>query len=87
MTPAERAASEATRLLNEPLLVEALDNIMADAFAEFKALKLSPETLHEAIALQQRILVTHEIHDRLHAKITASGQMDGGMSVETKPSA
>lgn len=85
MTPAERAASEATRLLNEPLLVEALDAIMGDAFAEFKALKLSPDTLHEAIALQQRALVVHEIHDRLHAKIAASGQMDGGVVVEKKP--
>jgi len=37
------------------------------------------------IALQQRILVTHEIHDRLHAKITASGQMDGGVVVKNKP--
>ena len=70
-----------------PRLVDALDGIMADAFAEFKAMRLGPDTLHEAIALQQRILVTHEIHDRIHAKITASGQMDGGMTVENKPTA
>ena len=84
-TPKERLASEAARLLSEPLLVEALDGIMSDAFAEFKELKLSPDTLHEAIALQQRILVTHEIHDRLNAKIIASGQVDGGVTVEIKP--
>jgi hypothetical protein len=87
MNEKERLASEATRLLNEPLLAEALDGIMADAFAEFKAMKLGPDTLHEAIALQQRILVTHDIHDRIHAKITASGQMDGGLVVENKPTA
>ena len=87
MTPAERAATEAQRLLNEPLLVEALDAIMGDAFAEFKAMKLSPDSIYEAIALQQRILVTQEIHDRLEAKITASGQRDGGVVVENKPTA
>lgn len=82
---AKRLASEATRLLNEPLLVEAFDDIMGDAFAEFKAMKLSPDTVYEAIALQQRILVVQEIHDRLEAKILASGQSDGGMQVENKP--
>jgi hypothetical protein len=86
-TEAERLASEANRLLNEPLLVDALDGIMADAFAEFKAMRVSHETMSDVIALQQRILVTHEIHDRIHAKITASGQMDGGVEVETKPTA
>jgi hypothetical protein len=85
MNEKERLAAEATRLLNEPLLVEALDGIMGDAFAEFKSLKISPDTIHEAIALQQRILVTQEIHDRLEAKITASGQRDGGIVVENKP--
>lgn len=87
MREADRLASEANRLLNEPLLVEALDAIMADAFAEFKELKLGPDTLHEAIALQQRILATHEIHDRINAKILASGQQDGGVTVENKPTA
>jgi hypothetical protein len=87
VTPAERLAAEATRLLNEPLLAEALDGIMADAFAEFKAMTLRPDTLHEAIALQQRILVTRGIHDQIYAKITASGQMDGGVVVENKPPA
>lgn len=85
MTPEERAASEALRLLNEPLLVEALDNIMGDAFADFKAMHVTPATIHEVIALQQRILVTQEIRDRLEAKILASGQKDGGMTIENKP--
>jgi hypothetical protein len=87
MNEAQRLASEATRLLNEPLLVEALDNIMGDAFAEFKALTIGPHNIHQVIALQQRILVTQEIHDRIHAKITASGQLDGGVAVENKPTA
>jgi hypothetical protein len=87
MNEKERLASEAARLLNEPLLVEALDGIMADAFAEFKALRVSQETLPDVIALQQRILVAHEIHDRINAKILASGQADGGVTVETKPTA
>jgi hypothetical protein len=87
MNEAERLASEAERLLNEPLLVEALDAIMGDAFAEFKAMTLTPDTLFEAIALQQRILVTQDIHDRLEAKITASGLRDGGVQVENKPTA
>jgi hypothetical protein len=87
MNEAQRLASEATRLLNEPLLVEALDNIMGDAFAEFKALSIGPENIHQVIALQQRILVTQEIHDRLEAKILASGQQDGGVAVENKPTA
>lgn len=87
MTDAERLAAEAARLLNEPLLVEALDGIMADAFADFKELAIGPDTIHQVIALQQRILVTHEIHDRLNAKITASGLRDGGVVVEKKPTA
>ena len=85
MNEKDRLAAEATRLLNEPLLVEALDGIMGDAFAEFKDMKVTPETIHEVIALQQRILVTQDIHDRLNAKITASGQRDGGVTVEIKP--
>lgn len=84
MTPAERNAAEAARLLNEPLLAEALDGIMADAFAEFKDIKISADNVTEVIALQQRIVVTQEIHDRLKAKIIASGQSDGGMVVENK---
>jgi hypothetical protein len=82
---AKRLASEATRLLNEPLLVEALDNIMADAFIDFKRMKITPDTIYETIALQQRILAVQELHDRLEAKILASGQSDGGMQVENKP--
>ena len=83
---AERLASEATRLLNEPLLVEALDGIMADAFAEFKAMSIGPDTIYAVVALQQRIITTQEIHDRIDQKITASGQRDGGVVVE-KPTA
>lgn len=84
---AQRLAAEARRLLNEPLLVEALDGIMADAWADFKDMRVIPETLHDVIALQQRILVAHEITDRIMAKITASGANDGGMTVEIKPTA
>jgi hypothetical protein len=86
VTEAERLAAEAARLLNEPLLVEALDGIMADAFAEFKAMSIGPDNIFAVIALQQRILAAHEIHDRIDAKITASGQRDGGVVVE-KPTA
>lgn len=86
MTPQERAASEAERLLNEPLLVEALDGVMADAFAEFKDIAITPDNLPALIKLQAMANVAHEILDRIRAKITASGQMDGGVTVETKPS-
>ena len=87
MSEKERLASEAKRLLNEPLLVEALNGVMADAFADFKAMQVKPETIHEVIALHQRILVPQEILDRLQAKITASGEYDGGVDVEKKPTA
>lgn len=86
MTEAERLAAEAKRLLNEPLLVEALDGIMADAFAEFKAMSIGPDTIYDVVALQQRIIATQEIHSRIDAKITAAGQRDGGVVVE-KPTA
>jgi hypothetical protein len=59
---------------------------MADAFAEFKAITIGPDNIMEVIALQQRILATHEILERLEAKITASGQRDGGVQVETPSS-
>jgi hypothetical protein len=84
MNEAERAAIEAKRLLSEPLLVDALDAIMADAFAEFKAIKINGDNLTAVVALQQRIVATQEIHDRLQAKILASGQADGGVTVENK---
>lgn len=87
MNEKERIASEATRLLNEPLLVEALDTIMGEAFAEFKAMKVTPDNLHEIIALQQRILVVQDIPALIEAKIKAAGLMDGGMTVESKPTA
>ena len=85
MTPAERQAAEAQRLLNEPLLVEALDDIMSDAFAEFKDIEITPDNLARVIALQARANATHEIFDRLKAKLLAAGQGDGGMAVEKKP--
>ena len=87
MRAAERLAAEAARLLSEPLLVEALDGIMADAFAEFKSITIGPDNIMEVIALQQRVIATQEIHDRLQAKITASGQRDGGVVVENPPTA
>ncbi|HEX9595276.1 MAG TPA: hypothetical protein VF982_00220 [Anaerolineales bacterium] len=87
MREEQRLAAEASRLLSEPLLVEALDGIMADAFAEFKAITIGPDNIMEVIALQQRILATHEIHDRIYARITASGQNDGGVTVENPPTA
>lgn len=87
MDDKQRLAAEATRLLNEPLFVEALDGLMSDAWADFKDLRVSHETLTDVIALQQRVLVVHEIRDRIEAKITASGQMDGGVVVENKPTA
>lgn len=82
---ARKLAAEAERLLNEPLLVEALDNAMGDAFAEFKALSIGPDNLHEVIALQQRINVLQKIPELLHAKILASGRSDGGVEIEKKP--
>lgn len=87
MTEAERLAAEAQRLLNEPLLVEALDGIMGDAFAEFKTMKIGPDNIFEVVALQQRIIATQEILNRIDAKITASGRRDGGVEVEKKPTA
>jgi hypothetical protein len=87
MDDKQRLAAEAHRLLNEPLFVEALDTLMADAFADFKALRISYETLPDVIALQQRVLIVHEIRDRIEANITASGQRDGGVVVEIKPTA
>lgn len=82
MSNPKRIAAEAERLLNEPLLVAALDELMADAFAEFKSAKIGPETLHEVIALQQRINVLQAIPDQIRAKITAAGERDGGFAVE-----
>lgn len=87
MRTEQRLAAEATRLLNEPLLVEALDGVMADAFEEFKDIEITPDNLPAVIRLQARTYVAHEILDRLKAKITASGQNDGGVTVENPPTA
>lgn len=82
MVDKEHLSAEARRLLSEPLLADALNELMADAFAEFKALRVSPETLPDVIALQQRINVIQEIPDKLKSRIIASGEMDGGFSGE-----
>ena len=87
MNEAQRLAAEAQRLLAEPLLAEALDDLLSDAFAEFKALRIAPETMTDVIALQQRINVIQDIPDMIARKITASGQYDGGVTVEEKPTA
>jgi hypothetical protein len=87
MEEAERLAAEAQRLLAEPLLAEALDTMLSDAFAEFKALRVSTETMADVIALQQRINVIQEIPDMIARHILASGQRDGGFDVEKKPTA
>lgn len=92
MTPdereqAERLAGEARRLLNEPLLVEALDGIMADAFAEFKIIPITAANLDAVIALQARANAAQDLFQRLNARIIASGAHDGGIDVEKRPSA
>ena len=87
MNEAQRLAAEAQRLLAEPLLAEALDDLLSDAFAEFKALRIAPETMTDVIALQQRINVIQDIPDMIARKIAASGQLDGGVTVEEQPTA
>ena len=80
-----RRASEAERLLNEPLLVEALDEIMGDAFAEFKEMPITTNNLEAVLALQARARSVQELVDRLKAVITASGRHDGGVTIDGEP--
>lgn len=87
MTDAEIAADAARQLLANPILAGVLDAIMADAFAEFKSIPVTAANIEAVIALQARANAAHEVHDRLEAIITASGVHDGGVVVETRPTA
>jgi len=50
-------------------------------------MSIRPDNIFDVVALQQRIIATQELHDRIDAKITASGARDGGIVVEKKPTA
>lgn len=84
MESKERASLEAQRLLNEPLLMDAFEEVMTDAFAEFQAIDIDPTTIHAVIALQQRIVGIQLIRDQLNSNITAAGHLNGGIAFENK---
>ena len=85
MNEKERLASEAQRLLNEPILIEASRRMQTAALAEL--MEADPDDKTNIIRLQTRAQMATEILTHLAAIITASGQRDGGVVVENKPTA
>lgn len=81
----ERLAAEATRLLNEPLLAEAFAEVRMDALIGLSEVDATNTT--EILRLQAIATCLSDVVDLLKAKIIASGQSDGGVQVETPPTA
>lgn len=81
----QRLAAEATRLLNEPLLADAFAEVRMDALVALSEADAS--NMKEILRLQAIATCLSDVVDLLKAKITASGQSDGGVQVETPPTA
>ena len=81
----QRLAAEATRLLNEPLLADAFAEVRMDALVALSETDASD--MKEILRLQAIATCLSDVVDLLKAKITASGQSDGGVQVETPPTA
>ena len=74
MTDKERRAAEARRLLDEPLLKEALAQIEQAAYRGLLAAKPTPEGDDERRVAALRINIIHELRAELHAVIVAGQQ-------------
>ena len=85
MSPEQRNAAEATRLLNEPLLAEAFAAVRMQALLDLASVDAA--NTKEILRLQAIANCLNDVVDLLKAKITASGLSDGGIEVETKPTA
>lgn len=73
MTDAERRASEARRLLNDPLLVEAFEKIEARCYEDL--LRLPTWRAHkQRIALVDRVNTIRQLRTELKAVITTGEQ-------------
>jgi hypothetical protein len=81
----QRLAAEATRLLNEPLLAEAFAEVRMDALIALS--EADAGDMKGILRLQAIATCLSDVRDLLYAKITASGQADGGVQVETPPTA
>lgn len=85
MNREQRLAAEATRLLSEPLLADAFAEVRMDALIALSEADASD--MKEILRLQAIATCLSDVVDLLKAKITASGQADGGVQIETEPTA
>lgn len=83
MTPAERTASEAKRLLNEPLLVDAFETVKMDAMLAL--LDVDPDNKTEILRLQAMGRCLDDVLSALTAAIHAGGMTGGGVAMESEP--
>ena len=78
----ERLAQEANRLLNEPLLVRAFDEVRVDAMIGLT--EVDPDNKTEIMRLQAIAKCLEDVRDALSAKILASSENEGGITLEKK---
>lgn len=76
----QHRAREAHRLLNEPLLAEALESVMMTALDELG--RVDPLNTSRIYQLQAIVTCTRDIVNSLQEKIAAGGELDGGVSDE-----
>lgn len=74
MNEQEFRASEAKRLLDEPLLKEALDGIEWTCIDEMLALPTTPDANAQRLALVDRVNTIRELRSRLRSIIAAGQQ-------------
>ena len=74
MTDKERRSSEAARLLDEPLLKEALAQLEHTAYRALLAAKATPEGDDARRVAALRINLVHELRAQLHSVIVAGQQ-------------
>lgn len=73
-------AQEAKRLLNEPLLAEAMETVRMNALIELGT--IDPTDIAKITQLQAVAGATMQLFDFLRAAILSSGEQDGGLEAE-----
>lgn len=81
----EHFAKEAHRLLNDEVLAGAFERVRMDALIALGA--VDPDNKTEILRLQATANCLQSVRDALFAAILANGDQNGGISVETRPTA
>lgn len=85
MSTKEHFAKEARRLLSDDVLASAFERVRMDALVALA--EVDPDNKTEILRLQATAGCLQSVRDALYAAVLANGDQDGGMSIETLPTA